>query len=168
MSENTAQKAIELSSGTAEAHGVYVVDVTYGKTENGNTLCFYIDKEGGVGIDDCEAFSRDVEKVLDESGIMNGAYSLDVSSPGAERKLTKEREFLYYIGRTVDVKLYGAIEGMKEFTGTLAGFSDDIAGIDCEGKNLRIPRKEAVYIKLHFAPFGEQDKKNKIRRNTEK
>lgn len=150
MANKIEELAFEISAGTAEKMGVYVVDVSYKKTDGKNILCFYIDKEGGVGIDDCEAFSRAVEAVLDECDPIESDYSLEVSSPGADRKLKKEREFLYYIGREVDVKLYKAVEGVKEFCGILCGFDGEAADIDTGTKILKIPVKEAVYIRLHF------------------
>ena len=84
--------------------------------QNG-VLCYYIDREGGVGIDECESFSRAVEVILDKEDIIPSEYSLEVSSPGVDRKLTKEREFLYYLGREVEVKLYAQKDGVKEFDG---------------------------------------------------
>lgn len=143
--------ALELSAGVAEEQGVYVVDVSYRKENGNNVLCFYIDKDGGVGIDECEAFSRAVELVLDEADPIEDNYSLEVSSPGVDRKLVKEREFLYYIGRSVDVKLYAAVGGVKEFEGILTGFADNTAEIEVGGEIRKVPVKNAVYIKLHFS-----------------
>lgn len=150
MANKIEELAFKLSEAVAEELGVYVVDISYKKSDGKNILCFYIDKDGGVGIDDCEAFSRSVETVLDECDPIETDYSLEVSSPGADRQLKKEREFLYYIGREVDVKLYGAIDGMKEFSGVLSGFADNTASIDMGDKTLKIPVSEAAYIKLHF------------------
>lgn len=151
MANRIETLALELSEDTAREQGVYVVDVTYRKENGDNVLCFYIDREGGVGIDQCEAFSRAVETVLDEADPIEQNYSLEVSSPGVDRKLVKEREFLYYIGREVDVKLYAAVDGVKEFTGILRAFADNTAEIEDAGEIKKIPVKNAVYIKLHFS-----------------
>lgn len=151
MANRVEKLALELSEAAAREQGVYVVDVSYRKENGNNVLCFYIDKDGGVGIDECEAFSRAVETVLDENDPIEQNYSLDVSSPGADRKLVKEREFLYYIGREVDVKLYAAENGLKEFTGILKGFGDNTAEVEYNGEIKKIPVKNAVYIKLHFS-----------------
>ena len=96
-----------------------------------------------------ELFSKAVEELLD------GRFSLKkihtpVSSPGADRKLTKEREFLYYIGREVDVKLYKAEKGVKEFTGVLKDYKDKTAFVELDGEVKEIPVKQAVYIRLSF------------------
>ncbi len=140
------QQALALALGTAEEQGVYIVDVSYG----GGSLCYYIDKENGVGIDDCEAFSRAVEVILDERDIIDSEYSLEVSSPGVDRKLKKEREFVYYIGREVEVKLFAAIDGVKEFDGVLKDYHDKTAVIDAGDKEFEIPVKDAAYIRLKF------------------
>lgn len=151
MSREIERKALTLSEETAKELGVYVVDVSYAKNEDGNySLCFYIDKDGGIGIDECEKFSRTVEEVLDKEDIISDNYILEVSSPGADRVLKKEREFLYYIGREVDVKLYSAQNGVKEFTGVLKGYDTDTAEIEYNGGDMLIPVKSAVYIKLSF------------------
>jgi len=147
----TEALALELSAETAQKIGVYVVDVTYRKENGNNVLCFYIDREGGVGIDMCEAFSRAVEEVLDREDPIESNYSLEVSSPGVERKLTREREFDYYTGREVDVKLYAAVDGVKEFEGVLKGLSDGTAEIETRQGIMKIPVKDTVYIRLHFS-----------------
>ena len=146
MANKIEQLALTLAEPTAEEMGMYIVDVTY---QNG-VLCYYIDREGGVGIDECESFSRAVEVILDKEDIIPSEYSLEVSSPGVDRKLTKEREFLYYLGREVEVKLYAQKDGVKEFDGILKEYAAKGAIIEYNGKDMEIPIKEAVYIRLKF------------------
>lgn len=146
MANKVETAALTIAEDVAQQEGVYIVDVSY----SDGVLCYYIDKDGGVGIDDCEAFSRSVEKLLDEKDIIDTEYSLEVSSPGVDRKLTKEREFLYYIGREVDVKLYAARDGVKEFSGILKGYGDKVALIEKDGQDLQLPLKDTVYIRLKF------------------
>jgi ribosome maturation factor RimP len=150
MANKTEIKALEKGEMIAAEQNVYVVDVTYKKEEDGYSLCYYIDKDGGIGIDECESFSKAVEELLDADDFIENNYTLEVSSPGADRKLTKEREFLYYRGREVDVKLYKAENGVKEFTGVLKDYKDDTAFIEYEGNTMEIPAKQAVYIRLSF------------------
>ncbi len=140
------EAALKLGEKVAEEQGVYIVDVEYAK----DILCYYIDKEDGVGIDECEAFSRAVELMLDEADPIEGEYSLEVSSPGVDRKLKKEREFLYYIGREVEVKLYAARDGVKEYEGVLRGYHDKTAVIETKNGELEQPLRDAVYIRLKF------------------
>ncbi len=150
MANATELKALEKGEIIAEKQGVYVVDVSYKKEGDTYSLCYYIDKEGGVGIDECEAFSKAVEELLDADDFIENEYTLEVSSPGADRKLVKDREFAYYIGREVDVKLYKAENGVKEFTGILKDYKDKTAFIELDGEIKEIPAKQAVYIRLSF------------------
>lgn len=146
MANKIENIALELGEATAQEQGVYIVDVSYA----GGVLCYYIDKENGVSIDECEAFSRAVEFVLDKEDIIDSEYSLEVSSPGVDRKLKKEREFLYYKGREVEVKLYASRNGEKEFSGILENYCDKTAFIGYNGETVEIPVKDAVYIRLKF------------------
>jgi ribosome maturation factor RimP len=150
MAKKIEEIILELAEPVAAKHEVYVVDVSYKKAEDGYSLCIYLDKEGGIGIDDCENFSREFETVMDEKDPIENNYVLEVSSPGVDRKLVKDREFLYYIGREVDVKLYKALDGLKEFTGILKDYKEKTAFVEYEDKILEIPAKEAAYIKLSF------------------
>ena len=149
-SKEIEKKALEIGEPISEEQGVYIVDVSYEKRPDGYALCYYIDRENGVGIDECEAFSRAVEDGLDKSDPIEGNYVLEVSSPGVDRRLVKEREFKYYIGREVDVKLFKELDGEKEFTGTLIGYENKTAIIARGDKTLEIPVKQAAYIKLSF------------------
>ncbi len=150
MANKTEIQALNAGEKTAREQGIYIVDVTYKKSDEGYSLCYYIDKEGGIGIDECEAFSKSVEQVLDKLDFIESNYTLEVSSPGADRQLTKEREFLYYIGREVDVKLYKAEKGRKEFSGMLKDFKNGTAFIETDGETVEIAAKQAVYIRLKF------------------
>lgn len=148
---NAIEKAVlELTEELAEKQGVYVVDVSCKKENGERFLRFFLDKPGGVGIDDCEAFSRAAETLLDEKDLIPEAYLLEVSSPGVDRKLRTEREFLWYLGREVEVKLYRAADGKKEFSGILSEYQNETAWIESEGKTIKVPVKEAVYIRLYF------------------
>ncbi len=150
MANKTEIKALELGEPIAQAQNVYIVDVTYKKENGAYSLCYYIDRSGGVGIDECETFSKAVEEILDSEDFIDGNYTLEVSSPGADRKLTKEREFLYYLGREVDVKLYEPLNGSKEFSGILKDYADGTAFVETDGGTVKIPAKSAVYIRLSF------------------
>ena len=150
MKNSVEALVLEMAEPISAELGVYVVDVSSKKEDGQRYLRIFIDKEGGVSLDDCEAFSRKIEPVLDEKDPITEAYSLEVSSPGADRKLETDREFNYYIGRDVDVKLYKAIDGQKEFTGTLENYSEKTAVIKTENSTINVKTSEAVYIRLHF------------------
>ena len=130
--------------------GISVVDAEFKKEAGKQYLRVFIDKEGGVGIDDCEEFSRAFEKKLDEIDPIKEEYTLEVSSPGLERRLKTKREFDYFTGREVDVKLFSPQNGLKEFSGKLIGFDGKTAEIEYGGGTVLVNVKEAAYIKLHF------------------
>lgn len=144
------QKTLSIADMLAEGTPLSVIGAEYKKEDGERFLRIYIDKDGGVGLDDCENFSRRIEEVLDRESIIDEAYTLEVSSPGADRTLRSEREFLYYRGRRVSVKLYRAADGEKEFDGVLKDYDKTHVFIDRGGKIIEIKPSEAVYIKLYF------------------
>lgn len=150
MANKTEELAFGIGDAIAEEQGVFLVHAEYKKEDGEYYLRLFIDKDGGVGIDECENFSRAISDKLDELDPIKEAYVLEVSSPGADRKLTTEREFNHYIGREVDVKLYAARNGQKEISGILSGYENDVARIDIDGDVVEIARKDAVYIRLSF------------------
>ena len=121
-------KVTELTAGLAapivEAAGCSLWDVEYVKEAGEWFLRIYIDKEGGVSINDCEAVSRPLSDALDEADPIEGSYTLEVSSAGADRVLKKPEHFAQFTGSEVDVKLYRAREGRKELTGVLKGYDN--------------------------------------------
>ncbi len=149
MANSVENTALEIGEKIAEKQGVFLVDVSFDKEKDGSFLRLYIDKEGGVGIDECEAFSVEFDKKFDEN-IIKTNYCLEVSSPGVDRVLKKEREFLYYIGREVDVKLYSAIDGMKEFTARLLSYENETIKFLMGEKEIEVPKSKTAYVKLSF------------------
>ncbi len=154
MANKIQTLAFELGDPLAEKLGMYIVDIQFKREEGTQVLRVFIDKEGGVGIDDCETFSRSFEEILDRQDPIESEYLLEVSSPGVDRQLKTDREFCYYVGREVDVKLYKAEKGKKEFSGELVDYSDKIAHIRTDGELLKINIKDAAFIKLHFGKVG--------------
>ena len=132
-----------------EKMGYELVDVEFVKEGQNWYLRFYLDKEGGINIDDCEKASKAIEKLLDEKDPIEQAYILEVSSPGLDRQLKKDKDFVKYAGSLVDVKLYKAVDGSKEFQGTLKGLEGNIITIEDEnGNELSFDRKDTAVIKL--------------------
>lgn len=150
MANKIETLALELGDKIADSLGMSVVDAEFKKEGGKQFLRVYIDSADGIGIDDCEKFSRLFSDEIDAADPIEKEYTLEVSSPGIDRKLKKEREFRHYIGREVDVKLYKQIGGVKEFTGILKDYNDGTAVVDKDGKAVEINTKEAIYIRLHF------------------
>ncbi len=134
-----------------EAEGFQLWDTEYVKEGADYYLRVYVDKEGGITIDDCVLVSRALEKKLDEEDFIEEAYILEVSSPGLTRKLKKDRDFDRSIGRKVLVKLYKAENGGKEFTGILKGFDKDKVFITVdETDDIEFTRDNISTIRLEF------------------
>ena len=127
----------------AESMGYDLVDVCIEREPTGKYLRFYIDKEDGVSLDDCEAFHKAVRTLADTVD-----YDfMEVSSPGIDRPLRTERDFERNLGSEIEVKLFKPIEGTKVITGVLAGLEEDNIVLDTgEGRTL-IPRKSAALVK---------------------
>lgn len=136
-----------------------LVDVEYVK-EGGNWfLRAYIDKEGGITVDDCELVSRELSDLLDKNDYIPDAYILEVSSPGLGRQLKKEKDFARSIDKEVEVKLYKTIDKQKEFVGILISYDSEIITIQLEDGNnaeeskenlMEIPRSNIALIRLAF------------------
>lgn len=142
------ERTQELLAPIAEAAGVGIYDVEYVKEGREFYLRAYIDKEGGVTIQDCERVSRALSNRLDEEDFIEDAYILEVSSPGLGRTLKKDRHLQMSMGETVEVKTYVPIDGQKEFTGALKAFDEDTVTIETEGVPRVFARKEVARIKL--------------------
>ncbi len=142
------ERTQELLAPIAEAAGVGIYDVEYVKEGREFYLRAYIDKEGGVTIQDCERVSRALSDRLDEEDFIEDAYILEVSSPGLGRTLKKDRHLQMSMGETVEVKTYVPIDGQKEFTGALKAFDEDTVTIETEGVPRVFARKEVARIKL--------------------
>ncbi|WP_058485192.1 ribosome maturation factor RimP [Defluviitalea phaphyphila] len=132
-----------------EEYKFELVDVEYVKEGSNWYLRIFIDKEGGITIDDCELVSRSLEKKLDEEDPIKDSYILEVSSPGLDRPLKKESDFEKFKGQVVDVKLYKAVNKKKEYRGELKGLENNIVKIiDEDGQELAFDRNDIAIIRL--------------------
>lgn len=117
--KNTAAVVREIVEPVVTGFGYFLWDVEYVKEGAEMVLRITIDKEDGIGIDDCEKVHRAVDPLLDEADPIENAYRLEVSSPGVERALTKNEHFEYCLGVEVEAKLFAAYNGMKTIRGIL-------------------------------------------------
>lgn len=125
-----------------------LVDVEFVKEGAGWYLRIYIDKPGGITIDDCQSISEEVSKILDDADPIHQSYYLEVSSPGIDRPLKKDSEFERYKGNAVEVKLYEPIGGKKVFEGELQGLEGNNVVIRNEsGDILRFERQKVSQVK---------------------
>ena len=132
-----------------KAEDVELVDLTYQKEQGGWTLCLYLDKAGGITLSDCEVWSDRLGAVVDESGIIDRSYVLEVSSPGLDRPLRKAGDFRKYAGQRVRVKLYAALGGQKNFQGELLGGDESLIRVRLEdGRDIEFPRSQVAKCRL--------------------
>lgn len=115
----------ELFTPIIEEEGLECVDVTFEKTGRDWVLTAYIDKEGGVDLNDCERVSRRLSTLLDEVDPIEQSYFLEVSSPGIDRPLKKEKDFLRQMGKRIVVNFYAPVNGTKQLAGTLVDYTGD-------------------------------------------
>lgn len=142
--------AAKLANPIAEEIGCTIWDVEYLKEAGEWFLRVFIDKQGGVAIGDCEALSRPLSDALDESDPIEGSYTLEVSSAGADRVLKKPAHFQQFLGSLVDVKLYRAREGSKALTGTLAGYADGDVTLTAPQGEVVLEKKDVAQVRLHI------------------
>ena len=145
------QKAEEMILPIVEANGFELVDVEYVK-EGGNWyLRAYIDKEGGITVDDCENVSRAFSDRLDEDDFIEDAYILEVSSPGLGRPLKKEKDYRRSMGKELEIRTYRAVDRCREFYGVLTAYDDDSVRIEEEDGTLRtFAKADIALIRLAF------------------
>ena len=149
--DNYESRAEALLSPIMEANAFELVDVEYVKEGSNWYLRAYIDKEGGINVDDCELVSRALSDLLDEHDFISEAYILEVSSPGLLRPLKKDKDFERNLSELVEVKLYKAIDKQKEFEGILKAYTSDTITIELEdGEEKTFNRQETALVRLAF------------------
>lgn len=130
--------------------GVYIYDVEYKKESKDYYLRLFIDKDGGVSIDDCERVSRALNPLLDKTDIIKDAYIFEVSSPGVDRLLKRAWHYEKALGKDVCVKLFSPIDSKKELTGTLVGANEHTFTVKIDEKEITIEKKQAASVRLAF------------------
>ena len=146
--EDIEKKTEELLAPIAEANGVRIYDVEYVKEAGEWYLRAYIDNDEGVNINDCVNVNHALSDALDVDVFIEDAYTLEVSSPGLGRQLKKDRHFENSLGKEVELKLYKAIDGVKEFAGTLKSYDSTSVTVTINDKDETFLRKEISVIKL--------------------
>ena len=149
--EAEAERLLEL---VLEKDGIELVDVEYVRERNW-ILRIYIDKEGGVDLNDCQTVSEKAGALLDEKNLIPDNYMLEVSSPGLDRVLKKDKDFIRYTGEDVDVKLFAPLEGTKTkaLTARLDGLAEDGSLLLTPegGEQMTLARDKISQVRLHFS-----------------
>ena len=139
-----------LALPVVEEAGCSLWDVEYVKEAGTWFLRVYIDKEGGVSIDDCEAVSRPLSDLLDQQDPIEGSYTFEVSSAGADRALKKPEHFEKFQGEEIEVRLYRPREGRKEFVGVLKSYEDGDVTLNVNGAETRFTKQEIALVRLYL------------------
>lgn len=148
MGKNVTSLVEDLVSPILEEMKLELVDIEYVKEGSNWFLRVFIDKDGGIDIDDCGVVSEKLSKRLDEVDPIKEAYFLEVSSPGIERPLKKEKDIYWAVGKRVNIKTYEPIEDMKVFEGELAGFDGNALSIQEGNKLYSIPYDKVANARL--------------------
>lgn len=127
-----------------------LVDVDYKKEGKNWFLRIFIDKEGGVTVDDCTQVSRHIEDLIDVEEVVPTSYVLEVSSPGLDRPLKKAKDFLRFKGKRAHITTYTPIHQQKNFKGTIRDFQKDILFLDIDNQSVEIPRNQIAKARLEI------------------
>lgn len=149
--EDIEKRTEELILPIVEEQGFELVDVEYVKEGGTMYLRAYIDKPGGIAVNDCETVSRAFSDLLDKEDYIADSYILEVSSPGLGRPLKKEKDFKRSVGKAVEIRLYRAVDRKKEFEGILTAYDDQSVTIEQEdGTEASFERAAIALIRLAF------------------
>lgn len=149
--ESYEQRTEELITPILERMQFELVDVEYVKEGADWYLRAYIDKEGGITVNDCEAVAREMNDILDREDYVEGSYIFEVSSPGLGRPLKKEKDYVRAMGSKLEIRTYQAIDHEKEFYGVLRSYDENTVIIEEESGNERMfHKKDIALIRLAF------------------
>lgn len=150
MQKNVESVVFSLARPLADALGVELYDVEFVKEGGAYYLRVYIDAEGGVDIDTCEAMSRALDPVLDEADPIEESYYLEVGSVGLDRPLKKEKDFLHFLQTDVEVRLFAPLDGQKEWVGRLTAYHDGEFTIDVGGTPKTFSVKQTALVRPYI------------------
>ncbi len=146
--ETYEKEAEKLLAPIVENRGFELVDVEYVKEGGTWYLRGYIDKPGGITVNDCEDVSREFSDRLDEKDFIEDSYIMEISSPGLDRPLKKEKDYQRSMGRLIEIRTYRPIEKRKEFCGILKAYDADTITIEEDGADLTFQKKDTALVRL--------------------
>lgn len=141
------QRLTEMLESTVEALGFELLCVELSRAKS-STLRLYIDKEGGVGLADCQEVSNQVSGILDVEDPLSGNYNLEVSSPGLDRPLVKPSQFNRFAGQKAKVQLHIAIDRRRKFVGEIVSADDEFVRFTVDGEELEVPHDQIARARL--------------------
>ena len=148
--ENLLQEVRQVVDPFLESQGLELVDLEYQRGSQGWVLRIYLDREGGVSLDDCAGISHEVGAVLEVKDLIPSAYILEVSSPGLTRPLKKPEDFNRFRNQMVKIKLYEPLDGRRNFKGTLLGLEGDRVRVEAEQQVYELPLQRIAKANLEI------------------
>jgi ribosome maturation factor RimP len=148
--ENLLQEIRQVVEPILESQGLELVDLEYQRESQGWVLRIYLDREGGVSLEDCAGISHEVGAVLEVKDLIPSSYILEVSSPGLTRPLKKPEDFNKFRNQMVKIKLYEPFDGRKNFKGTLLGLEGDRVRVEVEQQVYELPLQRIAKANLEI------------------
>ena len=148
--ENLLQEVRQVVEPILESQGLELVDLEYQRESRGWVLRIYLDREGGVSLDDCAGVSHEVGAVLEVKDLIPSSYILEVSSPGLTRPLKKPEDFNKFRNQMVKIKLYEPLDGRRNFKGTLLGLEGDRVRVEVEQRVYELPLQRIAKANLEI------------------
>jgi ribosome maturation factor RimP len=151
--DDYCSKTEKIAAPICEELNFELVDVEFVKEAGTDYLRVYIDKPGGITVDECEIVSRRMNDILDEQDFIEESYIFEVSSPGLGRALKKDKDFKRSLGEEVEVKLFKAVDGQKEFNGYLKDFDDKSVTLTLENEETFVTERAniaKINLAVHF------------------
>ncbi len=150
----TRENIIALVEPVLEAQGLDLVDLEFARMGSRWLVRIYMDREGGVTLQDCSDMSRLIGDILDVNDLPPGPYNLEVSSPGLDRPLKREKDFLKYKGKQAKIRLSEKLDGSRNFKGVLAGLVEEdgrkFVVLEADGKEFRLPMDQILKANLEY------------------
>ena len=152
--DSVIKKVEEIIEPLLTSDGVELVDLTYQKQQNGWTLCLYIDKTGGISLEDCSFWSRKVGAELEHNNVFINSYNLEVSSPGIYRVIKKDKDFDRFRGKRISLRMYQTVNGLKSVTGTLLGLENGVVKVELAPEKIFNVKRDQI-AKANLDPVIE-------------
>jgi len=141
-------KVREIIEPLTAGRGYFIVDITYKRAGGDHVLRVFLDKEGGITVDDCARLNNELGELLDKEDFIKEHYLLEISSPGLDRKLKTDNDFTWAVGKRVKITTYALLDGKNVFTGALVGTGKEAVVVEESGVSLEIPKNKIASAKL--------------------
>lgn len=137
-----------LIKGYLEENGIELVETTYRREQGGMVLRLLVDTPESITIDECERLNNYLSELIDKEGVIDEHFLLEVASPGLDRALVTDRDFVWVMGKALEVSMYEPVDGKREHEGKLIGMDKDSIVVENDGISVVIPRAKIAKAKL--------------------